>query len=115
MPRYEFFCNDCKKLFSTVLSLVDYAAGEVLCPRCGSHDIEQCWSAFSAITRRRAPDDRICGPLHQSWAIDTPGKPGVGWSYPITLVVAARSARRSFHLPLTNRKERIQCIRELLN
>ncbi len=32
MPRYEFFCNDCKKLFSTVLSLVDYAAGEVLCP-----------------------------------------------------------------------------------
>ena len=38
MPRYEFFCNDCKKLFSTVLSLVDYAAGEVLCPRCGSHD-----------------------------------------------------------------------------
>jgi hypothetical protein len=36
------------------LSLVDYAAGEVLSPRCGSHDIEQCWSAFSAITSKKS-------------------------------------------------------------
>jgi putative FmdB family regulatory protein len=54
MPRYEFFCKDCKKLFSTVLSLVDYAAGEVLCPHCGSHDIEQCWSALSAFTSKKS-------------------------------------------------------------
>ena len=30
MPRYEFFCRTCKKLFSTVLSLVDYEEGEIL-------------------------------------------------------------------------------------
>ena len=54
MPRYEFFCNDCKRLFSTVLSLVDYEEGEVPCPHCGSQDIEQCWSAFSAITSKKS-------------------------------------------------------------
>ena len=54
MPRYEFFCRTCKKLFSTVLSLVDYEEGEVLCPHCGSKNIEQCWSAFSAITSKKS-------------------------------------------------------------
>jgi len=54
MPRYEFFCRDCKRLFSTVLSLVDYAAGEVLCPRCGSKEVEQCWSAYSTITSKKS-------------------------------------------------------------
>ena len=27
MPRYEFFCLNCKKLFSRILSLVDYEEG----------------------------------------------------------------------------------------
>jgi putative FmdB family regulatory protein len=54
MPRYEFFCRDCNRLFSTVLSLVDCEEGEVRCPHCGSQDIEQCWSAFSAITSKRS-------------------------------------------------------------
>ena len=35
MPRYEFFCHNCKKLFSRVLSLADYEEGEVVCPHCG--------------------------------------------------------------------------------
>jgi putative FmdB family regulatory protein len=74
MPRYEFFCRNCKKLFSTVLSLVDYEEGEVLCPHCGSQDIEQCWSAFSAITSKKSADTRARR-LHQSWPIDTPGEP----------------------------------------
>jgi hypothetical protein len=30
MPRYKLFCRSCKKLFSTLLSLVDYEAGEAL-------------------------------------------------------------------------------------
>ena len=37
-----------------VLSLVDYEEGEVLCPHCGSKNIEQCWSAFSAITSKKS-------------------------------------------------------------
>jgi putative FmdB family regulatory protein len=54
MPHYEFFCHNCKKLFSKILSLVDYEEGEVLCPHCGSKEVEQCWSAFSAITSKKS-------------------------------------------------------------
>ena len=54
MPRYEFFCTNCKKLFSMVLSSVDYEEGAILCPHCGRKDVEQCWSAFSAITSKKS-------------------------------------------------------------
>jgi putative FmdB family regulatory protein len=54
MPRYEFFCHNCKELFSTVLSLVDYEEAEVLCPHCGSKEVEQRWSAFTAITSKKS-------------------------------------------------------------
>jgi putative FmdB family regulatory protein len=53
MPRYGFFCLNCKKLFSGILSLVDYQEGEVLCPHSGSKEVEQCRSAFSAITSKK--------------------------------------------------------------
>jgi putative FmdB family regulatory protein len=54
MPRYEFFCHNCKKLFARVLALVDYEEGDILCPHCGSKEVEQCWSAFSAITGKKS-------------------------------------------------------------
>jgi putative FmdB family regulatory protein len=54
MPRYEFFCGNCKRLLSTILSLVDYEEGEVLCPHCGSKNIERCWLAFNAITSKKS-------------------------------------------------------------
>ena len=54
MPYCEFFCHACKKSFSKVLSLVDYEEGEVLCPRCGSREVEQRWSTFSAITSKKS-------------------------------------------------------------
>ena len=52
MPQYEFFGHNCKKLFSKILSLVDCEEGEVLCPHCGSKDVEQRWSAFSTISSK---------------------------------------------------------------
>ena len=55
MPRYEFFCHNCTKLFSKILSLVDYEEGEVICPHCGNKNIEQCWSASTPSRRRKAP------------------------------------------------------------
>jgi putative FmdB family regulatory protein len=54
MPHYEFFCHACKKTFSKVLTLAEYEAGEVLCPRCLSSNVEQSWSAFYAITSRKS-------------------------------------------------------------
>jgi len=54
MPHYEFLCRDCKKLFSKILSLVDYEEGDVCCPHCGSKEVEQCWSVFSALTSKKS-------------------------------------------------------------
>ena len=57
MPRYEFFCHNCKKLFSmvlSVLSLVDYEEGDILCSHCGSKEVEQCRSGFNAITSKKS-------------------------------------------------------------
>jgi len=54
MPQYEFFCHACKKFFDRILSLVDYEEGDVLCPHCGSKNVEQRWSAFSAIASKKS-------------------------------------------------------------
>lgn len=54
MPGYEFFCHNCKKLFSRVLSLVDYEEGDILCPHCGSSEVEQCRSAFNTIMSKKS-------------------------------------------------------------
>jgi len=54
MPHYEFFCHACKKLFSKILSLVEYEKGEVVCPHCGSKKVEQRWSAFTVITSKKS-------------------------------------------------------------
>jgi putative FmdB family regulatory protein len=54
MPHYEFFCHACKKSFAKILSLVDYEEGDVLCPLCGSKEVEQRWSAISTITSKKS-------------------------------------------------------------
>ena len=54
MPHYEFICHSCKKVFSKILSLVDYEEGDVRCPNCGGQDVEQCWSAFNALTSKKS-------------------------------------------------------------
>ncbi len=54
MPHYEFFCCDCTKFFDNILPLLDYEEGEVECPHCGSNNVEQHWSAFSAITSKKS-------------------------------------------------------------
>jgi RNA polymerase subunit RPABC4/transcription elongation factor Spt4 len=47
-------CHDCKRLFSKILSLVDYEKGCVVCPKCGSKRVEQHWSAFTVITSKKS-------------------------------------------------------------
>jgi putative FmdB family regulatory protein len=54
MPHYEFFCRTCKKTFSRLLALVDWEEEEITCPHCGSHEVEQVWSAFSLFTSQKS-------------------------------------------------------------
>jgi putative FmdB family regulatory protein len=54
MPHYEFFCNACKKPFSTILTIAEHDAGKTACPHSGSHEVEQSWSVFSAVTSKKS-------------------------------------------------------------
>ena len=54
MPRHEFFCHACKKLFSKDPSRTDYEEGDLCCPYCGSKEVEQCRSAFLAPTSKKS-------------------------------------------------------------
>jgi putative FmdB family regulatory protein len=54
MPNYEFVCNACKKTFSKILHIAEHDAEKTACPHCGSHEVEQRWSAFSAITSKKS-------------------------------------------------------------
>ena len=54
MPDYEFLCLDCKESFEEVLPLIDYEEGDIICPHCGSTNVEQRWSVFTAITSKKS-------------------------------------------------------------
>jgi putative FmdB family regulatory protein len=54
MPHYEFVCNACKKTFLKTLTIAEHDAEKTACPHCGSQEVEQRWSAFSAITSKKS-------------------------------------------------------------
>jgi putative FmdB family regulatory protein len=54
MPHYEFFCNACKKTFSKILTITQHDVEKTACPHCGSLEVEQCWSTFSAVTSKKS-------------------------------------------------------------
>jgi len=43
MPQYEFFCHNCNRPFSKTLTPTEYKEGTVVCPHCGSEEVEQRW------------------------------------------------------------------------
>ncbi len=54
MPHYEFLCLTCQKKFDKVMHISDLDKGEVACPHCGSKQVEQQVSSFSAVTSRKS-------------------------------------------------------------
>jgi putative FmdB family regulatory protein len=54
MPCDEYFCHACKQLFSKTLSPAEYEEGDVVCPHCGSKEVEQRGSAFAVITSKKS-------------------------------------------------------------
>jgi putative FmdB family regulatory protein len=54
MPHYEYVCHACKQLFSKTLSPVEYEEGDVVCPHCGSEEVEHRGSAFTVITSKES-------------------------------------------------------------
>ena len=54
MPQYEFLCQDCHQPFSKFLTIAGRDEGEVVCPQCGSRNVEQQLSPFYAVTSRKS-------------------------------------------------------------
>jgi putative FmdB family regulatory protein len=54
MPRYEFYCPSCKKLFTQALSLSEFEEGKVKCPNCGARKLEQKLSSFYPVTTKKS-------------------------------------------------------------
>ena len=54
MPRYEFYCDDCKKPFELILTLVEYEKGKIRCPKCGKEHDHQEAAAFFSVTSKKS-------------------------------------------------------------
>ncbi len=53
MPVYDYVCNDCHKPFEVILTLKEHDV-EVKCPKCGSKNVEQEVTAYSAVTGKNS-------------------------------------------------------------
>lgn len=54
MSQYSFHCADCNKEFTQQLHISDVEKAEIKCPSCGSRNVHQLVSAFSAVTSRKS-------------------------------------------------------------
>jgi len=57
MPQYEFFCHACNRPFSKTLTPTEGKEGYVVCPHCGTDEVEQRWSrngSYGAIAEQRS-------------------------------------------------------------
>ena len=54
MPLYEYICFACDKTFTKVLTLSEHDKDTVVCPHCGSDQVEQEVSAFFAVTGKKS-------------------------------------------------------------
>jgi DNA-directed RNA polymerase subunit RPC12/RpoP len=54
MPQREYFCHSCKRSFSKPADPSAYQEADVICPHCGSDDVELRGEAFYPISRRES-------------------------------------------------------------
>jgi len=54
MPVYDYVCNDCHKSFELVLTLSEHDKDQIVCPKCGSKNVEQEMAEFFAVTSKKS-------------------------------------------------------------
>jgi DNA-directed RNA polymerase subunit RPC12/RpoP len=52
--RHEYFFDSCKRTFSKAPTLSDFEEGDVVCPHCGSDDLELRTSVFYPVSSKSA-------------------------------------------------------------
>ncbi len=53
MPRYEYHCEACDKSFELALTFREHD-GKIKCPKCGSKNVHQLVSTFTAVTSKKS-------------------------------------------------------------
>jgi len=61
MHHYEFFCRACNRPFSMIRSPIEPNEGKVVCPRCGSEEVEPRWFYLVAAKTERV--NKLKGPI----------------------------------------------------
>ena len=54
MPTYEFYCADCKKGITLVLTMKEREGGKFACPKCKGKKLEPLMAGFFAKTSRKS-------------------------------------------------------------
>jgi len=54
MPLYDYFCDDCKKPFTIVLTLAEQERSNIQCPKCKSKNVHQEISECTVVTSRKS-------------------------------------------------------------
>jgi putative FmdB family regulatory protein len=54
MPTYEYQCSKCGQEFTLTMSLSEYQAGKVTCPKCASPEVTQLMTSFISKTSRKS-------------------------------------------------------------
>jgi putative FmdB family regulatory protein len=54
MPHYEYHCEKCETSFEMTLTLREHEQEPIKCPKCGSEEVHQLVSAFTAVTSKKS-------------------------------------------------------------
>jgi putative FmdB family regulatory protein len=54
MPRYEFFCETCKKPFELIMTIAEREKAAVKCPTCKGTKVTPQFASFMAQTRKKS-------------------------------------------------------------
>jgi putative FmdB family regulatory protein len=54
MPTYEYVCLKCGEQFTRIMSLKEFEAGQVTCPKCKTEEVKQQMSQFIPKTSRKS-------------------------------------------------------------
>jgi putative FmdB family regulatory protein len=54
MPHYEYLCTACNERFTAIQTFAEHDQHQIACPKCGSKQIEQTYSAFFAVTSKKS-------------------------------------------------------------
>lgn len=54
MPRYEFLCETCKKVFELIMTIAERGTAKVKCPTCKGRKIVPQFGGFMARTSKKS-------------------------------------------------------------